>query len=129
MPKSKINYSNTCIYFITPKDESNNLAYVGSTTNFRQRKYEHKSYCNKETHHSHHYNLYQTIKQNGGWDAFDIYEVEYVPCENAAEKASNERYWYDFAVANNYKMMNEHVPDRGKKEYYQDTRAKRLKMI
>ena len=41
-----INYSNTVMYKIVPKDLNSDLIYVGHTTNFRKRKSQHKENCN-----------------------------------------------------------------------------------
>ena len=43
MPKSVIDYSNTVIYQIYCKNETVKEIYVGHTTNFIKRKYQHKT--------------------------------------------------------------------------------------
>ena len=63
-------YSKAVIYTIRTKDG----VYVGSTTNFIQRKYNHK--CNIKTNN---YKLYKTIRDNDGeWDMKPYKEF---PCE------------------------------------------------
>ena len=47
MPKKTIDYSNCCIYKIE-HIENESLIYVGHTTNFKQRKSQHKCNCNKK---------------------------------------------------------------------------------
>jgi predicted GIY-YIG superfamily endonuclease len=47
MPKKVIDYSNCCIYKIEHIDKDD-LVYVGHTTNFTKRKYQHKQCCNNE---------------------------------------------------------------------------------
>jgi hypothetical protein len=44
------------------------FVYVGSTKCFRQRKNKHKSSCNNDNSEKHNFKLYQTIRENGGWD-------------------------------------------------------------
>ena len=47
MPRTNVNYKNTVIYKIVHYDEEQcNEVYVGSTTDFYKRKYQHKSKCN-----------------------------------------------------------------------------------
>ena len=43
--------------------------YVGSTCNYNNRKYNHKSTMNNEKSKGYNYKLYQTIRENdGAWD-------------------------------------------------------------
>jgi hypothetical protein len=91
MPKTAMNYENCCIYKIEHiNDES--LVYVGHTNNFKQRKARHKHNCNCETGNSYNIKLYQMVRDNGGWDAFKMIEVEKYPCKDRreAERRENE---------------------------------------
>ena len=45
MPKTEIDYANTVIYKITCIDKAITDVYVGHTTNFVQRKHQHKQNC------------------------------------------------------------------------------------
>jgi len=65
MPKKAIDYSNCCIYKIEHID-NDNLVYVGHTTNFTNRKYQHKSNCKNETSKEYNHKVYQMIRENGG---------------------------------------------------------------
>lgn len=125
IPKSKglknVDYSKACIYAIISKNPLNKLAYVGSTCNFKQRKYEHKSYCNKPTHHSYNYPLYQDIRDSGGWHMFEMMKIEDYPCNNVQEKIARERYWYE-SLSFDFVMLNHNIPNRTKEEYYRDSR-------
>ena len=49
MPKKPIDYSTCCIYKLE-HIENESLIYVGHTTNFKQRKAQHKNICNNETY-------------------------------------------------------------------------------
>tara|TARA_R110000764_G_scaffold225350_1_gene314795 strand:- start:124 stop:702 length:579 start_codon:yes stop_codon:yes gene_type:complete len=64
MPKKPINYAKTIIYTI----RTGNSLYVGSTTDYTNRKYKHKSNITNENHKSYNYKLYKTIRENGEWD-------------------------------------------------------------
>ena len=48
MPKTQINYSSTIMYKICCKDTLITEIYIGHTTNFIQRKNQHKISCNNE---------------------------------------------------------------------------------
>jgi predicted GIY-YIG superfamily endonuclease len=45
MPKTEIDYKNTIIYKISCLDPKISELYVGFTTNFVQKKYNHKNNC------------------------------------------------------------------------------------
>jgi hypothetical protein len=49
-------------------DDLPNFVYVGSTKAFANRKYEHKRSCNNEKRSNYNFKIYQTIRENGGWD-------------------------------------------------------------
>ena len=72
MSKICIDYSNTIIYKLTCKNISCDELYVGYTTNFIQRKYLHKQSCNNETSSNYNMNLYKIIRENGGWDNWNM---------------------------------------------------------
>ena len=50
--------------------------YVGQTTNFRTRKSRHKRNCCNSDYEKHHLKVYQYIRENGGWENFDMIEIE-----------------------------------------------------
>jgi predicted GIY-YIG superfamily endonuclease len=91
MPKKPIDYSNCCIYKIE-HIENEILIYVGHTTNFKQRKAEHKNTCNNENHTRFNLKLYIMIRENSGWEMFVMIEVEKYQCNDKreAEKRENE---------------------------------------
>ena len=63
MPKENIDYSNTIIYKIYCIDETIKDIYVGHTTHFIQRKYQHKLLCNNLKNVL---KIYKIIRENGG---------------------------------------------------------------
>lgn len=90
MPLKPIDFSKTIIYKIWKDDDF----YVGSTTDFASRKHRHKSNCSNEK--SHHYNLkvYQTIRDKGGWDTWEMIPLEeYVDCQNKTQARIREEEW------------------------------------
>ena len=76
MTKKPINYENACIYKLCCKDTNITDCYVGSTTSFRSRKSKHKSNCNKENNKDYNRKVYQFIRDNGGWNNWDMILIE-----------------------------------------------------
>ena len=89
MPKVAMNYQNNIIYKIQHKtiDE---LIYIGSTTNFAKRKYSHKHSCNNEKGVAYNEKKYVMIRENGGWDMFDMVLVKKYPCNDYLEAHAEE---------------------------------------
>ena len=110
MPLKAIDYSKTIIYKIVCKDLSITDVYVGHTTGFKDRKSKHKTRCNN-------YNLkiYKYIRDNGGWNNFDMIQIEEYPCNNVNEAKSRERYWYEL-LNSKLNMRRPIISDEEKKE-------------
>jgi len=89
MPKVFIDYSKCCIYKIE-HIEDETLVYVGQTTNFKQRKSKHKSDCNNEKGNKFNCKLYKMIRNNGGWNMFQMVELEKFPCCDRQEAERRE---------------------------------------
>jgi len=87
MPKESIDYSNTIIYKIVCKDSKIGHVHVGHTTNFAKRKYHHKLSCNtgKSTP------LYDMIRANGGWDNWEMIEIDKCICRDNQEASLKEK--------------------------------------
>jgi len=118
MPKKVMDYSNCIIYKIVCNDLSVTNCYVGHTTNFIQRKRNHKDACINETSNKQHYKIYKFINENGGWNNFSMIEIEKWPCNDINEASARERYWFETLNAN----MNMQVPNRNRKEWVEDNR-------
>jgi len=90
MPRLPIDYSRTVIYRISC-NELPDFIYIGSTTNFVKRKNTHKCYSTTSE-----CKLYQTIRENGGWDNWRITIIEEYPdCKNNIEQRIREQKWID----------------------------------
>jgi hypothetical protein len=90
------NYQNTIIYKIVCDDLNVKDLYVGSTTNFIQRKQKHKNTCNYEKNkYSYNYKVYKIIRDNGNWDNWSMLEIEKYPCNDKNEARTRERYWFE----------------------------------
>jgi hypothetical protein len=111
-----VHYDKSIIYKICCKDVNVKGEYVGSTTNFQRRKGEHKYSCIKENNKKYNLNVYAYIREHGGWDAFDMVEVERYPATDKANLHTRERYWIETLKAE----LNGKIPTRSLKEYYND---------
>ena len=109
MPKDNIDYSNTIIYKIYCKDETITDLYVGHTTNFSQRKYAHKMSCKKQN-----IKLYNIIRDNGGWDNWEMIEIARYNCKNSSEARIKEHYHYELLNS----TLNSYPPVQNKLQLY-----------
>lgn len=109
------NYDNTVIYKIQCKDETITDIYIGHTTNFKQRSKSHKSNCNVKSSKGYNYKIYKIIRENGGWDNWEMKNIEDYPCENVNEARDRERYW----IEKESSQLNVTIPNRSKKVYSQ----------
>jgi hypothetical protein len=89
MPRRAVDYSKTIMYKIQHNDDES-LLYVGSTTNFNNRKSHHKCACINENDKKHNLKVYKMIRDNGGWDCFSMTKIEDFPCENGRDAEARE---------------------------------------
>jgi len=117
MPRKAINYDKACIYDI---EKDGVVYYVGSTTNFTKRKNGHKTACNNEKNKEYHHKIYQYIRDNGGFDSFQMVLIEYFKCNDANELRAREQHFI-----NEFKthLMNIIHASRSKKQYQIDKKV------
>lgn len=96
MPKCDIDYTNTVIYKICCKNKEISDIYVGHTTNFTKRKYQHKLSCINNKSNS---KIYKTIQENGGWDNWEMLEIATYNCKNSIEARIKEQEHYELLNA------------------------------
>ena len=101
MPKNIIDYSNTIIYKIFCKDKTIDHIYIGHTTNFIKKKHIHKKNCNNEKSSNDNFNLYKIIRENGGWDNWDMSIIEKCNLKNGVEARTIEEKYYKL-IKNEY---------------------------
>ena len=116
----KVNYNKSIIYKLCCKDPLITDIYVGSTTNFRKRKFNHKSNCINKNNKGYNYYVYQFIRDNGDFDNWDMIMVEEYSCENKKQLDTRERYWIEQLKSS----LNKKIPARTKKEWIQDNITK-----
>lgn len=121
MPKNPVDYSNTSFYRIVCKDPTIKDCYVGSTTNLIKRRCSHKDRCNHPKSKKYHLKVYQFIRENGGWENWELIEIEKKSCSNINEALRQERYWLEHYGAN----LNIVIPTRTSIEYTKDNTEKR----
>ena len=92
MPKNEIDYTNTIIYKIVCKDKTISDVYVGHTTSFIKRKYQHKLCCNNLNNKL---KIYEVIRSNGGWDNWEMTEIATYNCNNSEEARIKEQEHYE----------------------------------
>jgi hypothetical protein len=121
MTRTPIDYSKTIIYRIVCKDVNVTECYIGQTTNFIKRKSQHKENCNGEKYKNYNYYVYQFIRNNMGWDNWDMIEIEKYESVDSNDASKRERYWIEFYKAS----LNKYIPSRTDKEYRKDNKEKK----
>ena len=69
--------------------------------------------------------VYQFIRENGGWDNFDMILIEEYECENRLQAEQRERYWIETLKAE----LNQIIPSRTRKQYYETNKEKKIKKM
>jgi hypothetical protein len=129
MPKTQMDYSNTIMYKICCKDTLVTDMYIGHTTNFLQRKHNHKSNCCNPNLKNYNLNVYKFIRNNGGWNNWSMIQLETYNCNNSNEALMRERYWMELLkpklnINNSYTTNEE--KEIQKKEWYEENKEKIL---
>lgn len=113
MPKIPVDYSKSIIYKICCKDINIIDIYIGSTTDFIRRKSSHKRNCNNDNLNGYNIYVYQFIRENGGWNNWDMVEIEkYIAIDNN-DLHKRERFYIEELKA----TLNKVIPSRTKNEY------------
>jgi hypothetical protein len=117
-----VDYSKGLIYKLCCSDPEVTDIYIGSTTNFIQRKKGHKKSCNNENNPSYNCYVYQIIREHGGFENWDMIQIEEYKSNNKKELESRERYWIETLKSS----LNKAIPTRNMKEYREDNRTEIL---
>ena len=99
------------IYKLFCKDPNVKDVYIGSTKDIKDRVKKHEYNCNKENGKKYHYNVYKFIRDNGGFDNWDVEELEECDEDNRFQK---ERYYIEKLETTN---LNSNIPYREQNEY------------
>jgi len=108
MPKNP-DYSKGIIYKLCCKNPEITDCYIGSTTNFIRRKQQHKNCCNENSN----YYVYKFIRDKGGFQNWDMIQIEEYTAKDKKDLESRERYWIETLKVS----LNQKIPTRTHKEY------------
>ena len=108
-------YDKSIIYKICCKDLSIQDIYIGSTTNFKNRKYYHKNCCINENNRGYLQPKYQFIRDNGGWENWEMVFIKEIKCNSKLELHAEERKTIEEFGA----TLNCQIPNRNQKERYE----------
>ena len=95
MSQTKVDYSKSMIYKLCCKDANITDIYIGSTTNFKNRKCQHKYQSINENSKEYNKYKYKFIRDNGGFENFDMILVENVNVNTKRELEQIERKYID----------------------------------
>ena len=104
------------IYEITCIDKNIEYSYVGSTQNFRSRKSQHKYSLTTLNNPSFNLNIYKFIRENGGWNNFEMRPLEEFKCETNIQSKIREQYWIDLKQSK-LNSLRAFTTEKEKKEY------------
>ena len=83
--------SDYSMYKIYPKNTELNYCYIGHTNDFNSRKNQHRIVCTNEEHNKLHFKIYQTIRENGGWDEWEMIEIDKIKGKTKLEARIREQ--------------------------------------
>ena len=86
-------YQKGIIYKLCCKDIEVKDEYIGSTVQFIERRRQHKLNCNDENSRGFNLYVYKKIREYGGWDNWNMIEVQKFPCNDKREAEAREEYW------------------------------------
>ena len=126
-------YEKSIIYKLCCKDLTIQDIYIGSTVNFRNRKYDHKKVCNNSKFPNYKHYKYEFIRNNGGWDNWDMIQIKEVSCNNKRELEAEERKVFEelkptLNKNNPFTTLNEKRL-QSKKNYYDNHEERKLHKI
>ena len=104
------------MYKIVPKNKESIYCYVGHTANFFEREKQHFSCSINIDNNKHHQLVYQTIRNNGGWDEWNIAILEELKDTTRIQSQIKEQEWID-KLQSNLNMLKAHITEEQTKEY------------
>ena len=119
-------YHNGVIYKLKHNLDYDDInIYIGSTTNFKNRKNNHKTVCNNVNNKKYNMPVYQYIRDNGGWDQFIMIPIEPYSCYSKKELEIRERYHIDLLRP----TLNKAIPTRSVKEWLEANKEHRKEIM
>ena len=101
--------------------------YIGSTSNFNNRKHEHKGSVNNPNRKNYNTKKACFIRENGGWDSWKM-----IPIDIKKDLTKREAEMYENELIQKHKpqlntMLRTYVTEEEKKEYFKEYRERRPK--
>ena len=112
--------NNYVVYKIECKDKSNPHIYIGSTTNLKSRKWDHKKRYTQPYRYGHKLKLYETMRENGGWDNFEFSPIEELIGVTKLQAHIREQFWIDYYKPN----LNSKNAFTDQKQYKEDNKER-----
>ena len=94
------------VYEIKSKDKSVTGTYIGSTWDMKYRQQKHKTRYNNKNSKDYNFPLYIYIRENGGWDNFEMTIIDSGECEDVRELHCAEQFYIDMSGGIEY-LLNE----------------------
>ena len=129
MPLKPIDYNKTHFYKIICNDLNITDCYVGHTVDFRKRKNHHKTTCNNDKDVRHNLKLYQFIRESGGWDNWEMVNIDTISCKDSLEAKAIERQFAEQlnATLNTIRpTSSKEEQDQLKKKWYEEHKEEQL---
>ena len=111
------------VYKIICKDETINEIYVGSSVNFKGRLADHKYNCHNVKHNKYNLKVYQFIRENGGWDNWNMIKIIDIDCEDEKELKYYEQL-YISSLKPTLNCNKSYTTEEDRKEYNKEYREK-----
>jgi ribosomal protein S27AE len=104
------------------KNDDDDFCYIGSTKNFINRKYQHKNNTNNVNCRAYTYKLYQHIRDNGGWEQFNMIPIEEGEYENTISCRIREEQLRKENNGNLNSLKAHVIQKEAKREYYENNK-------
>ncbi len=103
------------MYIICPRNKELDFCYVGHTSNYISRKNQHKVQAKNPNLSKSHQKLYDTIRNNGGWDEWEMVEIEQFKGKTKMEARIREQELIEKHNAN-LNTLNAYISEEQRKE-------------
>ena len=115
------------IYEIKSKDKYVTGTYIGSCWDMKDRLKYHKYHCNNKNSKDYNYPVYRYIREHGGFDNFEMIEIDSGECEDITELHCVEQFYIDLSggIEN---LLNDRDALQDKKKYREKNNIARNKI-
>ena len=116
------------IYKISHRNPDIQYSYIGSTSNLKSRRYEHKHRCENDEHEKHFIKMYEVIRENGGWKDWVMNPIEELLNVTKTQAHIREQFYIDKIETKKLNSNNPHIatPEAGNTSWYARNRESRV---